>query len=365
MFEWIDKPTLLLDTRKMEANIRRMTAKSSQLGLRLRPHFKTHQSRVIGEYFRELGVKSITVSSVEMAEYFAAAGWTDITIAFPVNLRQLPAIENLAGQVRLGLLVESEFNARRLAEKFKGPAEIWIEIDTGAHRSGVAWDDYYALYAIAEALQSAPNLHLFGVLTHAGHTYAAPSREDICRIFQRSVATINQSRAAIIQRFELHLEVSVGDTPGCVLCDVFGPVDEIRPGNFVFFDAEQYTWGVCRAADIAVALACPVVSLHPERNEIVLYGGAVHLSKDYYVENGVRKYGLAALPVEGGWSEPLPNTYVASLSQEHGVLRATPQILAMINPGDLIFILPAHSCLTAQAMGAFITLTGEKIPLLA
>jgi D-serine deaminase-like pyridoxal phosphate-dependent protein len=265
MFDWIDKPTLLLDTRRMEANIRRMTAKSSQLGLRLRPHFKTHQSRIIGEYFRKLGVKSITVSSVEMAEYFAAAGWTDITIAFPVNLRELPAIKALAGQVRLGLLVESVFSAQRLAEQLNCPAEIWIEIDTGAHRSGVAWDEFYTLYAITEALQAAPNLHLRGVLTHAGHTYAAPSREDICRIFQRSVATINQSRAAIIQRFELHLEVSVGDTPGCSLCDVFGPVDEIRPGNFVFFDAEQYFWGVCGTGDIAMALACPVVSLQPRK----------------------------------------------------------------------------------------------------
>jgi hypothetical protein len=28
-------------------------------------------------------------------------------------------------------------------------------------------------------------------------------------------------------------------------------------------------------------------------------------------------------------------------------------------------VLPAHSCLTAQAMGAYVTLTGEKIPLMA
>jgi D-serine deaminase-like pyridoxal phosphate-dependent protein len=79
----------------------------------------------------------------------------------------------------------------------------------------------------------------------------------------------------------------------------------------------------------------------------------------------LRKYGLAALPVEGGWSEPLPDTYMASLSQEHGVLRTTPAVLATINPGDLIFILPAHSCLTAKAMGTYTTLTGEKIPLMA
>ncbi|MHC1784114.1 MAG: alanine racemase [Anaerolineaceae bacterium] len=361
MYDWIEKPTLLLDTHKMEANLRRMTDKASRMGLRFRPHFKTHQTRIIGETFRKFGVSRITVSSVGMAEYFAAAGWQDITIAFPVNLRQLPAIETLAGNIQLGLLVESEVSARYLAEHLQIRADIWIEIDTGAHRSGVAWDDYFTLYAIAEALKPAPHLHLRGLLTHAGHTYGVSGADEICRIFQRSVATINQSRAALMHRFGFHLEVSVGDTPGCTLCDVFGPVDEIRPGNFVFFDAEQYSWGVCRADDIAVALACPVVAVHPERDEAVLYGGAIHLSKDFFEEDGLRKYGLAALPTDEGWTEPLRGSYISSLSQEHGVLRAAPEIIAKIKPGDLVFVLPAHSCLTAQAMGSSVTLGGEVI----
>jgi D-serine deaminase-like pyridoxal phosphate-dependent protein len=365
MYDWIVKPTLLLDTRKMEANIRRMTDKTSRMGLHFRPHFKTHQSGVIGETFRKFGVHRITVSSVEMAEYFAEAGWEDITIAFPVNLRQLPAIEALARNIKLGLLVESDFSAKYLAEHLKSRADIWIEIDTGAHRSGVAWDDYFTLYSIAEALQPAQHLHLQGLLTHAGHTYGVSGADEICRIFQRSVATINQSRAALMHRFELHLEVSVGDTPGCTLCDVFGPVDEIRPGNFVFFDAEQYSWGVCRAEDIAVALVCPVVAVHPLRDEVVLYGGAIHLSKEFFEEDGLRKYGLAASATDDGWSQPLPGAYLASLSQEHGVLRASTEVIAKMKPGDLVFILPAHSCLTAQAMGTYVTLTGEPIPLLA
>lgn len=365
MFDRIEKPTLLVDRSKAEENIRRMAEKAREMGLRFRPHFKTHQSKEIGEWFREYGVSCITVSSVEMAEYFAGAGWSDILIAFPINLRQIDSIEKLARKVKLSLLVESEISANFVAEKLTSKADIWIEIDTGAHRSGVSWDNYETLYKIAAPILAAPNLHLTGLLTHAGHTYNAGSQDEICQVFKHSVTTINQSRAAIGNRLGTHLDVSIGDTPGCTLCDIFGPVDEIRPGNFVFFDAEQYSWGVCPAENIAVTLACPVVAVHPERNEIVIYGGAIHFSKDFFEENGLRKYGLVALPEGSGWSAPLVDTYVASLSQEHGVLRTTPELCKMIKPGDLIFILPAHSCLTVQAMRKYSTLDGEEFEILA
>lgn len=364
MFDRIEKPTLLLDLKKMEQNIRRMTEKTSRMGIAFRPHFKTHQSRIIGESFRKFGTRSITTSSLDMASYFAEAGWDDITIAFPINLRQLPEIERLAERVNLGLLVESEYSARLLAQKMQAPADVWIEIDTGGRRSGLAWDDYPALYSVVDALIHAGNLRLRGLLTHAGHTYGLGGTDEICRTFQRSVTVINQSRAALVHRYEIHVEVSVGDTPGCSLCEIFGPVDEVRPGNFVFYDAEQYSWNVCRWEDIALALVCPIVAVHPERNEIVVYGGAIQLSKDFFEQDGVRKYGLVAMPSEEGWSAPIADTYVSSLSQEHGVIKSTPEIIARLKPGDLVCILPAHSCLTAQAMGKYLTLEGNVIPLL-
>ena len=57
-----------------------------------RPHFKTHNSAFIGNWFRKLGIHSITVSSVSMAKFFSAYGWRDITIAFPVNPLEIGAI---------------------------------------------------------------------------------------------------------------------------------------------------------------------------------------------------------------------------------------------------------------------------------
>ena len=83
-----DTPTLLIHKEKAERNIRRMADKAKRSCVIIRPHFKTHQSVEVGELFRQQGINQITVSSVSMAQFFATHGWDDITLAFPVNLRE-------------------------------------------------------------------------------------------------------------------------------------------------------------------------------------------------------------------------------------------------------------------------------------
>jgi len=83
-----------------------MTKRMQENGVFFRPHFKTHQCAQIAERFGALGVTAITVSSLDMAAYFADHGCRDITLAVPVNIRQLRAINQLAQCVRLNLLVD-------------------------------------------------------------------------------------------------------------------------------------------------------------------------------------------------------------------------------------------------------------------
>ena len=73
-----------------------MAGKAHANRLVFRPHFKTHQSHLIGQWFREEGVTKITASSLSMAAYFAEDGWDDITVAFPVNIREMDTINELA-----------------------------------------------------------------------------------------------------------------------------------------------------------------------------------------------------------------------------------------------------------------------------
>lgn len=101
--------------------------------------------------------------------------------------------------------------------------------------------------------------------------------------------------------------------------------------------------------DIAVAVACPVTGIYPERNEIVVYGGAVHLSKEHLDRNG-KFYGLVVQFTDDGWTEPIGETSVISLSQEHGIIRTSADFLSSVKHGDLLGILPVHSCLAADLL---------------
>lgn len=357
--EIIRRPTLLIDRQKCLENIRKMVVKATASGVTFRPHFKTHQSAVIGEWFRNAGVEAITVSSVAMAQYFAANGWEDITIAFPVNGREMSDINRLALSVRLQVLVSSAVSLRMLLDEAISPMGVFIEIDTGAARAGIEPRFVSEIEHIIKSLESGSLLSFAGFLTHAGHTYAAQSPEEILDIHRQSVGQM----LGLKQRFALHNPlISVGDTPSCSLAANFEGVDEIRPGNFVFYDLMQVALGSCRPENVAVAVACPVVAVYPYRSEAVIYGGAIHLSRDFILnQEGVRMYGGIAVASGSGW-EFLPGTnYVSSLTQEHGVVKIDSNFMKSLKPGDLLLVVPVHACLAAHQASYYLTSDGEFI----
>lgn len=354
-------PTLLLDEKKARKHIAFMAGKACQQGIRFRPHFKTHQSAAIGEWFRQEGVNQITCSSLQMAEYFAHAGWSDILVAFPLNLREISRVNHLASTIHLELLVESTTAVSFLQEHLTGQVDVWVKIDTGAGRTGIPAEETKTINEVCCAVLRSRNLLLRGLLTHAGHTYRARNQEQAVATYQASITLMNKARNNQLKEGLTGLEISVGDTPGCTLAEDLGIVDEIRPGNFIFFDATQAAIGSCTAGDIAVAVACPVVAVHPDQEKVVVYGGAVHLSSEHYPEGERKVFGLVTMLNPNGWGTPILGAYVSSLSQEHGILHIPRKVIRTIQPGDLLAILPAHSCITVSSLKKYLTLAGETI----
>ncbi|MFC1960162.1 alanine racemase [Chloroflexota bacterium] len=365
MFDEIIRPTAILNETITHRNITTIAAKAEQSGVRFRPHVKTHQSAVVGGWFREAGIEAITVSSVQMATYFAAHGWSDITIAFSVNWREIDTINALAAKIDLGLLVESVSTVEFLTEHLTAPVRLWLKLDTGYHRTGIAWDDAATLVQVAGAIQQSANLTLCGLLVHAGHSYLARSAEQVQAVYDETVERLTAARDTLAQAGFAGVELSLGDTPCCAVVEDFSAVDEIRPGCFVFYDMTQVQIGACQPEDLAVAVACPVVAKHPADNKIVIYGGGVHLSKDRLVrEDGATSYGAIALPTADGWTAPLADCYVAGVSQEHGIIQASASLLEQVNIGDLVLVLPVHICMTVDLLKVCRTLSGETIPVM-
>jgi D-serine deaminase-like pyridoxal phosphate-dependent protein len=360
----IIKPTLLLNKEIALRNIENMVRKANDLQLNFRPHFKTHQSAEISQWFRAAGVKAITVSSLTMANYFADFGWDDITIAFSVNIPEIPEMNELASRINLNLLIENLEGLKALQEKIMWHTGIFIKIDTGYNRTGIESNRTLSIDQLLESIQKSPLLHFKGFLSHTGHTYQANSTHDI---FSRHFDALLKMKALKTRYLSdwPELMISLGDTPSCSICDNFDGVDEIRPGNFVFYDLMQYKLGVCKLTDIAVRMVCPVIAVHSSRNEVVIYGGAIHFAKDS-ITNIDGKQLFGRIIVMEGENEILldERNYLYALSQEHGILRITPKDLHKFVPGKLIEVIPVHSCLTANLMKEYMTTEGEVIKMM-
>lgn len=356
----IQHPTLLVNEKICRSNISQMARKAHKNGAELRPHFKTHQSAEIGEWVREAGIKGITVSSLRMAQAFAEAGWTDITVAFPVNLLEIKLINKLASHIQLRLFINSPATARALQEQLQHPLRFYVEIDTGQQRSGLAAHDLQRMDAILQEASKSSLLRFHGFYSHPGHTYATQTQEEVNKIYQEVEALLLPLKDRYLPQFP-DLVLAVGDTPGCSRVEDLTAFDELSPGNFVFFDMQQYHKGACQLEDIALALACPVVDVYPERNTAIIYGGAVHFSKDFYRQSdGSQSFGQMILFDENGWSGVVEEAYLQGLSQEHGVLKGPAKIINKLQVGQLLAFLPAHSCLTADLVRKYYNLNNQN-----
>ena len=356
-------PTFLLDKQRVLKNIEKMAGKAKASGTRFRPHFKTHQSAEIGNWFRDFGVEAITVSSLDMAKYFADHGWTDITVAFIVNLPEIDKINHLADRINLNLLVDSEQVLSDLEKRLQHPVGMWIKIDTGYHRTGVAWDDFDTIRSLAQKSTDSPRLTFKGLLTHAGHAYKAVYISEILKIHVDTLLRMAVGKEHLEMNGIETCEISIGDTPTCSLVDDFAGVDEIRPGNFVFYDLMQEKLGTCTDDQIAVAVACPVVGKYKDRNQIVVYGGAVHLSTASIPDKSGRQiFGYLTSLQDGTFGPINRKAPVISLSQEHGIIQVDENALRKIEIGDSVLVFPVHSCLTCNHYDRYRTFEGYVIP---
>ncbi|MEM1322600.1 MAG: alanine racemase [Bacteroidota bacterium] len=360
----ITTPTLLLDENKCRRNIRMMVDKARRNQVVLRPHLKTPQSQAIARWLRAEGVTQITVSSIRMAAYFAEDGWTDITVAFPFNVLEMETVNGLASRIHLNLLVESNAHIRHLQANLQSPLGLFIKLNLGNHRAGLEPDDYPAIDALLAEIAASPLLKFRGFLGHAGQSYSARGLEEIAAVHRSSRALMQATKAHYQDRYP-QLIVSVGDTPTCSRMEDFSGVEEIRPGNFIFYDLMQQQIGSCDFAQIAVAMACPIVAIHEAKQELLIYGGGVHFSKDRLEDPELGTiYGRVVRGEGNGWGDIIPDTYLKKVSQEHGIIKAPSTFIEQQQIGAILKILPVHSCMTADAMKGYIQTTGEALSMM-
>jgi D-serine deaminase-like pyridoxal phosphate-dependent protein len=240
--------------------------------------------------------------------------------------------------------------------------EVWIEVDSGEHRSGLAPDDQ-DLITLAEHLASGPGTRLTGVFTHGGHSYEC---HDVRAI--RDVA--EQERAAVVHAAE-RLEAagwpcpsrSVGSTPTAMHAAHLDGVTELRAGVYVFQDLFQAGVGSCAVEDLAATVLTTVIGHQRKHGRILIDAGGLALSKDRSTaalgDAGDCGYGLV-LPACGG--APIPGLRVGGVFQEHGVVVGSEGIDFDAFPiGSRLRVLPNHACMTCAAFDRYHAIEGDQL----
>jgi D-serine deaminase-like pyridoxal phosphate-dependent protein len=346
-------PAFLVDRTIVQRNCDAMREKARASGVAFRPHVKTHKSVTIGRMQHGGAIGPITVSTLAEAEQFAEAGFRDITYGVPIAPEKLARAAELAARIdRLSVLLDSDV-ALRAIEAFGGVFDVFLKVDCGYHRAGVDPSSPDSA-RLAIALGRSEHVRFRGLLTHAGHSYNARDAEEVARIAAEESASLTRFRALLATEGLGDTLRSVGSTPTLSVVERFGECDEVRPGNYVFYDAFQATLGSCTRGDVAVSVLTTVVGSYPERGSLIVDAGALALSKDA---------SPAHLDPDFGYGlvcdldlQPLPMRVIA-LSQEHGKIATAMHVKV----GTKLRILPNHSCLTAAMFDTYLVLDGGRV----
>lgn len=360
--EELQTPSLLLDLARVRRNAERISEIAKTNNVRLRPHIKTHKCVEVGRIQTEGHEGAVTVSTLEEARAFAKGGFHDITYALPIERGKFAAaIEILRSGVKLNLLTDDLATAAALDEA-SGKAgvrfDVFVKIDCGYHRAGVEPHTKEAI-EIPRLLSDAKNLNFAGILTHAGHSYNARTKEEIVEI-ARQERDIMVEHGERLRNSGIEVPtVSIGSTPSITHVDHLEGIDEIRPGNYIFFDAFQATLGSCEFGDTALTVLTAIVHKDAVRRKMIVDAGAIALSKDrgpVELDPGCG-YGRV-YDLEGRDT----GMRVNGLSQEHGKVDAGgSEVFNRLKVGDRLQVLANHSCLTAAQHSHFNVIENGEI----
>ena len=344
----VSTPAVLIDVDVLDRNIARMAERARAAGVALRPHGKTHKLLEVGRRQLAAGARGLSLAKTSEAEVFAAAGFEDIFVAFPVvgadKGRRLLA---LAEKIRLAVGVDSVDGARTLGDVFAASGrrlDVRLKIDSGLHRVGVLPEQ---AVGAARAIAELPGIALTGVFTHAGHAYGESEPQGVAAVALSEGHTV-AAVADALRRAGLEIrEVSVGSTPTARQAMTVAGVTECRPGNYVYHDASQVSLGTCGLEDCAMTVVATVVSV-PAPDRAVLDAGSKTLSTDP----------LRPRAEGHGWVLGR-KARLSKLSEEHGVLAVEEGETFRV--GERVRVLPNHACVVSNLHDRVLAVRGERV----
>jgi D-serine deaminase-like pyridoxal phosphate-dependent protein len=324
----IETPALVLDLDAFERNLDAMAREAAAAGIRLRPHAKSHKCVDVAREQLARGAVGICCQKTDEALAFVEGGIGDVLVTNEVvDPRKLARLADAARTSRIGLLVDHPLGIRRASDAARAAGstlDVYVEVDVGSHRCGVAPD---AGGELAAQVARSHGLRFAGL--HCYHGSAQHLRKPAER-----AAAIDSARALAVRAKQaveargVPCPIVTGAGTGTFRLERDSGVwNELQPGSYPFMDADYArNEGEPGAPGFEHALfVLASVTSAPAPTRSICDAGLKAFAFD------------AGLPLVHGRD----GVRYAKASDEHGVLVADDGARAPAL-GDLVQIVPGH-----------------------
>lgn len=332
----------MLDRAALERNIAAMARFAAGRGIALRPHAKTHKSAEIGRLQIAAGAAGLCCAKLAEAEALADAGPANLHLTSPVvrpdAIARLVALNDRIDGLS-AVADHPSVVARIAAARPDNPLTIFIDVDPGNRRTGVASPE--AAVALARAIADG-GLLLGGVQFYCGsqqHIQAHADRRAAIADRTAYLRTVLDALGAA----GFAVPVVTGGGTGSFMIDAeLGVLTELQVGSYIFLDREygdcDLGQGGAPAFEHALWVDATVISANAP--------GLVTIDA-----------GLKALSPDAGPPVSAAGAY-RFMGDEHGAILGDGALPGL---GDRVALIPGHCDPTVNLYDAYHVLEGDRI----
>ncbi|MBW1699777.1 MAG: DSD1 family PLP-dependent enzyme [Deltaproteobacteria bacterium] len=348
--EMVDTPALLIDLDAFERNLKKMAEAVRQMGVRLRPHAKTHKCPVIALKQMAAGAVGVCCQKVGEAEAMVYGGVCDVHITNEiVGKSKIERLIALAKQATIAVCADDPIHLSAYAAAAQANninLAVFVEVNVGTPRCGL--DPGEPVLKLAKQIQKTPGLCFAGLQAYHGRAQHKRTPEQRKEAIRYTVDCVRRTKA-VLEANGIKCRTVTGAGTGTYRLEGTSKVfDELQAGSYIFMDVDyaknlKEDGQPLNEFEHSLFVYSTIMS-RPTRDRAVLDAGHKAVSID------------SGMPLIYG----MEDVQYTRASDEHGTLKLNdPQRDLKI--GDKLKLIPGHCDPTVNLFDWYVGIRNNRV----